>query len=43
MIDEFDHSLQASLNFAEPECFKSMILPLGLQEIRVVLEYEIMN
>ena len=42
-IDEFDSKLRSSVNFSDPECFKAMILPLGLEELRAVVSYEVMN
>lgn len=42
-IEEFDTRLTSTFNFSEPECFKSLILPLGLEELRAVVAYEIMN
>ena len=36
-INEFDRKLRAHLNFSDSECFKMMILPLGLEELRVVV------
>lgn len=29
-INEFDKKLRSCLNFSDPECFKCMVLPLGL-------------
>lgn len=42
-INEFDQKLRSSVNFTDPDCFKSLILPLGLEELRVVVQYEVMN
>ena len=42
-INEFDTLLASSLNFMDPECFKAFILPLGLEELRCVVQYEIVN
>jgi hypothetical protein len=42
-INEFDRRLRSCINFADPECFKANILPLGLEELRVVVQYELMN
>lgn len=42
-INEFDTSLGTSLNFMDSECFKSCILPIGLEELRSVVHYEIIN
>jgi len=42
-INEFDESLRSSINLSDPECFKALILPLGLEELRAVLAYEVMN
>ena len=42
-IKEFDPTLTACLNFADAEAFKAMISPLGLEELRVVVRYELVN
>lgn len=42
-IKEFDPSLTAILNFADPEAFKALICPLGVEELRLVLRYELAN
>ena len=42
-IGEFDPSLVACINFADSECFKALVCPLGLEELRCVLRYEQMN
>jgi hypothetical protein len=42
-IKEFDPSLTAVLNFANPEAFKALVCPLGLEELRVVVHYELAN
>lgn len=42
-INEFDPTLRSALNFSDPECFKALILPLGLEELRAVVRYEVMN
>ena len=42
-INEFDQKLRTAINFSEPESFKSLILPLGLEELRVVVQYELVN
>lgn len=42
-INEFDAALRSSINFSDPEAFKSLILPLGLEELRAVTAYEMMN
>jgi hypothetical protein len=36
-INEFDRSFRAHMNFTNPECFKALVLPLGLEELRVVV------
>lgn len=33
----------ACLNFADPEAFKALLCPLGLEELRLVYRYELMN
>lgn len=42
-IKEFDPSLTSLLNFSDPDAFKCLILPLGLEELRVVVRYELLN
>lgn len=42
-INEFDPSLRSHVNFSDPEGFKSMICPIGLEELRVTVCYQLMN
>lgn len=42
-IQEFDPSMLACINFSDPESFKALLCPLGLEELRVVFRYEQMN
>ena len=42
-VGEFDPSLVSCINFADSECFKALICPLGLEELRCVLRYEQTN
>lgn len=42
-IKEFDPTLTATLNFSDPEAFKALVCPLGLEELRAVVMYEVMN
>lgn len=42
-INEFDPTLASSLNFSNPEAFKAVICPLGLEELRAVVHYELMT
>ena len=42
-IDEFDSSLRSNLNFSDPESFKILISPLGLEELRCVLHYQLVT
>ena len=42
-IMEFDPSMTSCINFADPEAFKAVLCPLGLEELRVVYRYELMN
>lgn len=42
-VKEFDPSLTAVLNFADPEAFKALVCPLGLEELRAVVRYELIN
>ena len=36
-INEFDKKLRSCINFMDPESFKALILPMGLEELRVVV------
>lgn len=42
-VKEFDPSLTSVLNFADPEAFKALVCPLGLEELRAVVRYELLN
>ncbi len=42
-IKEFDPSLTAVMNFADPEAFKALVCPLGVEELRAVVRYELLN
>lgn len=42
-IKEFDPSMTSCLNFSDHEAFKALICPLGIEELRLVLRYEIVN
>ena len=42
-IKEFDPTLASALNFANPEAFKALVCPLGLEELRTVVRYELLN
>jgi hypothetical protein len=42
-IKEFDPTMVAVLNFADHEAFKALICPLGIEELRLVLRYEMTN
>jgi hypothetical protein len=42
-INEFDKKLRCCVNFSDPECFKALLLPMGLEELRAVVMYEVMN
>ena len=42
-INEFDPSLRSNLNFSDPEAFKILICPMGLEELRTCVHYQIMN
>ena len=41
-VNEFDPSLRANLDFADPENFKILICPMGLEELRATLHYQLM-
>jgi len=40
-INEFDPTLRSNLDFSDPESFKIMISPLGLEELRACLHYQL--
>jgi len=42
-IMEFDPTMIACLNFSDPEAFKALLCPLGLEELRIVYRYEQIN
>ena len=42
-IDEFDPTLRSHINFSDPDAFKMMMCPMGLEELRMTLFYQIMN
>ena len=42
-IMEFDPSMIACINFSDPEAFKALLCPLGLEELRIVYRYELTN
>lgn len=42
-INEFDPTLRNHINFSDPDSFKMLICPMGLEELRVTLLYELMN
>jgi len=42
-ITEFDPTMVACINFSDPEAFKALLCPLGLEELRCVYRYELMN
>jgi hypothetical protein len=42
-INEYDRTLRSSIDFSEPESFKALMLPLGLEELRTVLQYELVT
>lgn len=42
-IQEFDPTMLACVNFADPEAFKALLCPLGLEELRIVYRYELTN
>lgn len=35
--------MTACVNFSDPEAFKALLCPLGLEELRIVFRYELMN
>ena len=42
-VKEFDPTLTSILNFTDPEAFKALVCPLGLEEFRTVVRYEMLN
>lgn len=42
-VNEFDPKLRSSVNFGDPEAFKAILLPMGLEELRACVQYEVMN
>ena len=40
---EFDSSLKANLDFRSDSCIKALMTDLGLEELRAVLHYQIMQ
>ncbi len=42
-INEFDPTLRSHVNFSDPDSFKMLLCPTGLEELRVILLYELMN
>jgi len=42
-ISEFDPTMLSCINFADPEAFKALLCPLGLEELRAVYRYELVN
>jgi hypothetical protein len=39
---EFDPSMTSNLDFSNPECFKANICPLGVQEFKFLVHYQLM-
>ena len=42
-IREFDPTLGSVVNFSNPDSFKALVCPLGLEELRTVVRYEVMH
>jgi hypothetical protein len=42
-IKEFDPTLTSAINFSDPEAFKALVCPLGLEELRATVRYEMVN
>ena len=42
-INEFDPTLRSHINFSDPDAFKMMLCPTGLEEVRMALFYQLMN
>ena len=35
--------MTSTINFADPEAYKALLCPVGLEELRLVYRYELMN
>ena len=42
-VHQPDPKLRSCVNFSDPKCVKALMLPLGLEELRAVVQYEVMN
>jgi hypothetical protein len=42
-IREFDPTMTSLLNFGDPEAFKCLLCPMGLEEMRICVRYELVN
>jgi hypothetical protein len=42
-VNEFDPTMRANLNFGDPESFKILMCPLGLEELRICLHYQLLT
>ena len=42
-VREFDHALMSNLNFRNPDSFRINILTAGLEEVRAILHYQILQ
>jgi len=42
-IKEFDPALLSNLNYKHPDAFKMSVLTSGLEEVRAVLAYQLMQ
>lgn len=40
---EFDNTLRASLDFGNESCIKALLTNLGVEELRAVLHYQLMQ
>jgi len=40
---EFDHTLSAKMDFSSESCIKSLLTDLGVEELRAILHYQIMQ
>lgn len=41
-INEIDPMMASNLNFRSADAFKMMVTPSGLEEVRVILHYQMM-
>lgn len=42
-VNEFDPTIRSHINFSDPDSFKMLICPLGLEEFRATVFYQLAN